>query len=59
MQKWSLQPHDRLQVNGGVEILGRMYAANETFRGQVRPEKLQQRTAEVPTCTYILLASHS
>lgn len=47
-----------LQVGGGVEILGRLYAANETFRGQIRHEHLRDATAEVPVLPLLQLSDH-
>ena len=41
-------------MGGGVEILGRLYSANESFRGQVRLVQLQDAVAEVcalPLCS--------
>ena len=35
------------QVKGGMEILARMYATNETFREQIRAERMQKHISEV------------
>ncbi len=36
-----------LQVDGGLEVIGRLFTANEGFRGQIRDDQMEQYIAEV------------
>ncbi len=36
-----------LQVDGGLEVIGRLFTANEGFRGQIRDDQMAQCINEV------------
>lgn len=42
-----------MQVDGGLEVIGRLFTANEGFRGQIRNEKMSSRIAEVRTMSLL------
>ncbi len=35
------------QVDGGLEVIGRLFTANEGFRGQIRDDQMAQCIKEV------------
>ena len=39
------------QIDGGVEVIGRLFTANEGFRGQIKEDQMAQCVAEVHTHT--------
>lgn len=36
-----------LQVDGGLEVIGRLFTANEGFRGQIRDDQMTDRIDQV------------